>query len=282
MIKPMLAYKVDTKPVDWTNKVYMQPKLDGVRCLIQLNDKGKVHAYSRTGKPWLNIAHILEDLEYFFEIHPDVVLDGELYNHDLRDDFEKIISLVRKQKPTDEQRLEAQKLVQFHCYDYIETVMNQPYSYRMDQLCTSDMYTDSVHYVPTTTVENLDEAKMLHNVHLAQGYEGSILRLDEPYQCKRSYNLQKFKDFHDTEATIVGYEAGKGKFEGLIGKFLMQDDDNNKFGCPIGKGYNFTARKNILNNIHNYMGQRATFTYFQRTKAGSYRHPLFKTLRNYE
>ena len=52
MIKPMLAYKVDAKPIDWTNKVYMQPKLDGVRCLIQLNDKGEVHAYSRTGKPW--------------------------------------------------------------------------------------------------------------------------------------------------------------------------------------------------------------------------------------
>ena len=44
MIKPMLAYKVDSKPVDWTKKVYMQPKLDGVRCLIQLNDKGEVYA----------------------------------------------------------------------------------------------------------------------------------------------------------------------------------------------------------------------------------------------
>ena len=44
----MLAYKVDSKPVDWTKKVYMQPKLDGVRCVIQLNDKGEVYAYSRT------------------------------------------------------------------------------------------------------------------------------------------------------------------------------------------------------------------------------------------
>ena len=159
----MLAYKVDSKPVDWTKKVYMQPKLDGVRCLIQLNDKGEVYAYSRTGKPWLNIAHILEDLEYFFEVHPDVVLDGELYNHDLRDDFEKIISLVRKQKPTDDDRAEAAKLVQFHCYDYVETVMNMPYSYRMDQLCTSDMYTDSVRYVPSYLVNKHEEALDLHH-----------------------------------------------------------------------------------------------------------------------
>ena len=60
------------------------------------------------------------------------------------------------------------------------------------------------------------------------------------------------------------------------------NDNGNKFGCPIGKGYNFKDRKFILDNIHNYIGERATFTYFQRTNAGSYRHPLFKTLRNYE
>jgi DNA ligase-1 len=281
MIKPMLAYKVDAKPVDWTKKVYMQPKLDGVRCLIQLNDKGEVYAYSRTGKPWLNIAHILEDLEYFFEIHPDVILDGELYNHDLRDDFEKIISLVRKQKPTDQQRLEASELVQFHCYDYVETVMNESYSYRKDQLCTSDMYSECVKFVPTTlVVEN--QAQIQHQLNLDEGYEGSILRLDGIYQCKRSYNLQKFKDFHDDEATIIGYVDGKGKREGTLGKFLMQDDDGVEFGCPPGKGYNYKMLANMLTNIHNYIGKRATFTYFERTKAGSYRHPLFKTIRNYE
>jgi DNA ligase-1 len=136
--------------------------------------------------------------------------------------------------------------------------------------------------IKNTVVGSYDEAKMLHNVHLAQGYEGSMLRLNKPYEQKRSYNLQKFKDFSDTEATIIGYEAGKGKFTGLIGKFFMQDDDGNEFGCPIGKGYNFADRKAILDNVHDYIGQRATFTYFQRTQAGSYRHPLFKALRNYE
>ena len=277
----MLAYKVDAKPIDWTNKVYMQPKLDGVRCLIQLNDKGEVYAYSRTGKPWLNIAHILEDLEYFFEIHPDVVLDGELYNHDLRDDFEKIISLVRKQKPTADDRSEAAKLVQFHCYDYVETVMNMPYSYRMDQLCTSDMYSDCVKHVYTTRITQ-DQANIQHQANLDEGYEGSILRLDKPYECKRSYNLQKFKDFHDKEAFIVGYQTGKGKRTGTLGKFLMMDDDGVEFGCPPGKGYNYKDLTNILDNVSDYIGKRATFTYFERTPAGSYRHPMFKTLRNYE
>ena len=127
-----------------------------------------------------------------------------------------------------------------------------------------------------------DQANIQHQANLANGYEGSILRLDKPYELKRSYNLQKFKDFHDTEAFIVGYETGKGKREGTLGKFLMQDDDGIEFGCPPGKGYNYKDLANILNNIHDYIGKRATFTYFERTPAGSYRHPMFKTLRNYE
>ena len=277
----MLAYKVDKKPIDWSEKVYMQPKLDGVRCVIKLGDNNEVQAFSRTGKPWLNIAHITNSLHYFFTQHPDIILDGELYNHDLRDNFNKIISLVRKTKPTASDRIEAGKLVQFHCYDYIETILNKNYSYRMNQLVNSDMYSYCVKYVPTTRVAE-DQAQIQHQLNLDEGYEGSILRLDRPYECKRSYNLQKFKDFHDTEATIIGYVDGKGKRIGTLGKFIMQDDDGVEFGCPPGKGYNYQALTNILNNIHDYIGKRATFTYFERTPAGSYRHPMFKTIRNYE
>ena len=92
----------------------------------------------------------------------------------------------------------------------------------------------------------------------------------------------KFKDFHDAEATIINYEVGKGKREGTLGKFIMEDEDGNVFGCPPGKGYDYDAMATLLENIHDYIGQVATFTYFQRTQAGSYRHPLFKCLRNYE
>ena len=116
--KPMLAYPVSDKPIDYTKPVFMQPKLDGVRCLIQQEfhkDGDKVVAYSRTGKQWLNIDHILQSLKPFFQGNPDVILDGELYNHALRDDFEKIIARVRKQTPTDIDRAESRKLVQFHC-----------------------------------------------------------------------------------------------------------------------------------------------------------------------
>mgnify|MGYP003675881240 CR=1 FL=1 len=288
MIKPMLAYKVGKKAVDWSENVFIQPKLDGVRCVIYLDEQENIRCFSRTGKEFYNLQHIKDSLTDFFKMetefsaNTDVVLDGELYNHDLKDNFEKIISLVRKKKPTDNDRLEAKHLVQFHCYDYIETVMNQPYGYRMNQLVTSDMYSYCVKYVETKLVNNKDSANIIHQYNLNDGYEGSILRLDKPYECKRSYNLQKFKDFQDDEAVIIGYEEGKGKREGTLGKFLMQDDDGIKFGCPPGKGYNYKDLANILNNIHDYIGKLATFTYFERTQYGSYRHPLFKSIRNYE
>ena len=287
--KPMLAYPVSNKPINYEDKIFMQPKLDGVRCIIQRESdfpgqeslaSFSVKAYSRTGKEWKNIDHILFNLRQFFFFNPDVVLDGELYNHDLRDDFNKIISLVRKQKPTDQDRLDAEKMIQFNCYDIIDESLT--FEERNTFIRDNVPRNHCVFHVNTVYAYDDKHAKANHKVNLENGYEGSILRTNDKYACKRSHNLRKFKDFHDAEATIVGYLDGKGKRTGTIGKFIMQDDEGNKFGCPPGKGYNYKDLAVMLNDIHKYIGQRATFTYFERTKANSYRHPLFKALRNYE
>jgi len=278
MIKPMLAHKVNDKKIDFTEPVFIQPKLDGVRCIFT-----KDGAYSRTGKQFHNLQHIELRLKGFFKLNPEVQLDGELYNHALRDDFEQIISLVRKQKPTDEDRLNARKLIQYHVYDYIVPFIG--YEARLKWLMSNKVlwWGNVIMPVETHRVYKYEEAaNMHHDGFLKQGYEGSILRLNGAYEQKRSYNLQKFKDFSDDEATIVGYEAGKGKRTGTLGKFFMMDDNGIKFGCPPGKGYNYKDLANILDNVHDYIGKRATFTYFERTKAGNYRHPLFKCIRDYE
>jgi len=277
--KPMLAYPISKKPIDYSKPVFIQPKLDGVRCLIQHN-AGHIVAYSRTGKVWKNINHILYELIPFFKKHPNIVLDGELYNHDFKDDFESIISMVRKTKPTSIDRLISRENVQFHCYDIVDK--RRKFSTRDNWIKDNLLENYCVKQLRTMQVPDEDHAKWQHKVNLEEGYEGSIVRLDDPYQCKRSHSLVKFKDFQDAEANIVGYDEGKGKRTGTLGKFLMQDDDGNQFGCPPGKGYNYKDLAKMLENVHEYMGQRATFTYFERTKAGSYRHPLFKCIRNYE
>jgi len=279
--KPMLAYPVSDKPIDYTKPVFMQPKLDGVRCLIQQEfhkDGDKVVAYSRTGKKWLNIDHILQSLKPFFAGNPDVILDGELYNHALKDDFEKIISCVRKQKPTAMDRAESRKLVQFHCYDIVDESMtfDKRYKFVFDNLrCSYGIRTVVTHWV-----ESEDEAKVRHQYNLSKGYEGSILRLNDTYQCKRSHSLRKFKDFHDAEAVLVDWVEGKGKRKGTIGKFMAIDADGNEFGMPVMD--NFKKLQTMFKEMQSWVGKEATFTYFERTKANSYRHPLFKTIRDYE
>lgn len=283
--KPMLAHKFDNKRVDWSKPVFIQPKLDGIRCIMKSDG-----CYSRNGKKFMNVQHLYtKTIKELFKQNPLLVLDGELYNHDLRDNFEKIVSLVRKQKPTSDDRKEARKLIQYHVYDYcmavnnklnlLESDMNR-YEKRMHQLVCTDMYGKHIRYVPARGVHSLDKAKEIHNDFLQQGYEGSILRLDGPYKCGRSYDLMKFKDFSDTEAKIVSWVEGKGKRRGTIGKFIAVDSDGIRFGMPVMDKFEYLQKN--FKAMQDWVGKTATFTYFERTRAGSYRHPLFKAIRDYE
>ena len=276
-IKAMLAHKYNEDKADYP--AFIQPKLDGVRCLFTA--KGAV---SRANNQFMNVEHIEQALKPFFAKNPTAILDGELYNHGLKDDFEKIISLVKKRKPTDADRAEAKELVQYHMYDVASMTIATYVDRNLFLLAEPSFRNSSILEVTSTRLAtDFDDAKLYHVMNLKLGYEGSIYRTPSgKYKGTRSWDLMKFKDFHDAEATIIGYEIGKGKREGTLGKFIMQDDDGNKFGCPPGKGYNYKDLANMLENIHDYIGQYATFTYFERTKAGSYRHPHYKTLRNYE
>jgi DNA ligase-1 len=276
-IKAMLAHKYNEDKADYP--AFIQPKLDGVRCLFTA--KG---AFSRANNQFMNVDHIEQALKPFFAKNPTAVLDGELYNHGLKDDFEKIISLVKKKKPTDNDRIEAAELVEYHVYD-VASMTIAGYATRLNYL-NSEVYsklTWPVMHVDAKVAHDTDDAVEFHAKNLKLGYEGSMYRSwSGKYKGTRSWDLMKFKDFHDAEATIIGYEIGKGKREGTLGKFIMQDHEGIEFGCPPGKGYNYKDLANILENIHDYIGQWATFTYFERTKAGSYRHPHYKCLRNYE
>ena len=283
--KPMLAYPVSDKPIDYTKPVFMQPKLDGVRCLIQYERRTQpredvVVAYSRTGKQWLNINHILQSLVPFFQANPNVILDGELYNHALRDDFEKIISCVRKQKPTAIDRAESRRLVQFHCYDIVDETTTFEERYKFVDFNLKDPSIYGVRTVKTIVTPTESQAKVNHARNLDAGFEGSILRTNDVYKCGRSWSLRKFKDFHDAEAVLTDWVEGKGKRKGTIGKFMAIDADGNTFGMPVMD--NFKKLQTMFNEMKTWVGKEATFTYFERTKAGSYRHPLFKAIRNYE
>jgi len=274
--KVMLAHPVGKKEFDKDS--FIQPKLDGVRCYITYHG-----AFSRNHKRFMNAQHILDELRPLFNKYPHIVLDGELYNHKYKDNFNKIISLVRKQSPSDAERNEA-KVIQFHNYDiFMPETPDNSFDYRNQSI--KNLHKEfTLQYCKTVETYNVQSdvtaRLMYYQFTTKQGYEGAILRNNKPYEQKRSYNLQKYKEFHDTEATIIGWVEGQGKRIGTVGKFLARDADGNEFGMPV------MGPQSVLKAMYEiaewYIGKTATFTYFQRTPSGSYRHPLFKSIRNYE
>ena len=274
--KVMLAHPVGKKEFDKDS--FIQPKLDGVRCYITYHG-----AFSRNHKRFMNVQHITDELRPLFNKYPHVVLDGELYNHDYKDNFNKIISLVRKQSPSDAEREEA-KVIQFHNYDmFIPEKEFLSFKYRNEniEILHKEFKLQYCKTVETYEVQNDVTARLMYYQFTnKQGYEGAILRNNKAYEQKRSYNLQKYKEFHDTEATIIGWVEGQGKRTGTIGKFLARDANGIEFGMPV------MDKMPVLTKMYDiaewYIGKKATFTYFQRTPSGSYRHPLFKSVRDYE
>ena len=169
----MLAKEFDPMERRLDIKNFIQPKLDGVRCYIT-----KDGAFSRNHKPFKNCKHITTTLQSFFKDYPDRILDGELYNHKFKNNFNKIISLVKKQKPTQADRFESAMYLQFHCYD--QFIINEPKNYLISFITRSNRIKDykeyykwrSIKTVPTYEVTSDTEIKDYHNEFKDLGYEG--------------------------------------------------------------------------------------------------------------
>ena len=98
VFKPMLAknYSDHCKSV-WPskNKIFSDPKLNGLRCIAKADG-----LWTRNGKKITTCQHIESALAPLFESDPDIIVDGELYNHELRHELNTTLSLVRKTKIT--------------------------------------------------------------------------------------------------------------------------------------------------------------------------------------
>ena len=284
--KPMLAHPV-SKTIDFNELHFIQPKLDGVRCIIT-----KYGAYSRNGKQFHNCKHILTELKPLFNDNPYLILDGELYNHKFKNNFNKIISLVRKQKPTQQDKFEAASYLQFHCYDLFSDYIDPEPANSFANLkfidrtlaitnLKSKYKLKFTHEVDTKVIYSETELNKYHKQNKANGYEGSMLRQNKPYEQKRSYTLQKVKDWSDTEITITDYIEGRGKFKNGLGKFIGVDSNNRIVEVPW-PSLTIQKRKDIWATRGFFMNKKLTFEYFERTPSGAYRFPRAKAFRNYE
>jgi len=214
--KPQLAHDYTKRP---QSSGISQPKLDGIRCIAR-----KDGLYTRAGKAITTCDHIFLALQSFFEENPHVILDGELYNHELKADFNKITSLVRKVKPTQEEQEECFKLVEYHVYDmaWKDSVCDEGFLDRMSFIEDQEFESPIV-IVPTDTCEDQEKLDAKYSQYTEDGYEGQMVRNDTPYENKRSKNLLKRKEFITEEFDVVEVLEGSGNWAGYAKHFVLTD-----------------------------------------------------------
>lgn len=247
-VDPMLAHSYDKQGHKIKYPAYMQPKLDGHRC-IAIIQEDKCTLWSRTRKPITGVPHIAAQLlEAFGPVAATmptgaIILDGELYNHDYREKFEELTSFIRQETPKP-----GHEIVQYWVYDYIVDGLDN--AQRMEILSTLAGYRAenglaySVQFLDTTEVKDEEEMTAVFGVYVDAGFEGGMMRnVAGLYKGKRSYDLQKVKLMQDAEYEIVDITSGKGK---MAGKAM--------FHCVTPEGKEFRVKmKGALDDLVKYL-----------------------------
>lgn len=266
--QPMLAHTYG-RFGGGTFPMFSQPKLDGIRCIATVEG-----LFSRQGKPILSCPHIIEALAPLFANDPDLVLDGELYNHDLKADFEQVTSLVKKAYPTPE----TARVIQYHVYDVPSHGggFNQRIAVAQGLLKFID---PCIKLVITRLAFDEEALDADYAEFLEMGYEGQMLRQpDVGYEQKRSNSLLKRKEFLDGEFPISRIIEGEGNWAGyakavefiLPGDIRTEDGSRPKAGI---KGSQTFARQ-LLADADLWPGKLTTIRFQNLSARGIPRFPI--------
>jgi DNA ligase-1 len=280
--KPMLAETWNPNStvnhkINITFPCYVQPKLDGIRCLSYLDNQKKIVNQSRQLKYFNNLEHINNELKCIFDTYPDIVLDGELYNHNI--DFNEIAGIVKTEKIDHAKILN----IEYHIYDcFLQDNLDVFFTQRVQLLKNikklgSFLY---VKFVSTFIVKSIDDVLSQHNQFIVDKYEGTILRnFDSKYEFHRTKHLQKYKNFEEKEFQIVGYKQGEGHDDGAVIWKCKTDSDQFFDVRPVGS---VKQRMDWFNSASDFIGKMLTVTYQNLSEIGIPRFPVGKTVRDYE
>lgn len=271
--KPMLA----TKWADLASKitethVHMQPKLDGMRCIAT-----SAGLWSREGKPIFGAPHVFDALKPLFDADPSLIIDGELYNHDLRDDFNKIVSCAKKQKPTPAELDISRQNLQYWVYDLASAKGH--FEQRFEQLQKITAGIDHI-VVTDTILVAVDLVDKHASEWIELGYEGAMVRLRGDYENKRSKRLIKWKEMQDEEFEILDIQEGDGNRAGMAARVILRLGADDTFSAGLIGNVNYC--KQLLAEKDKHIGKRGTVVFQNYTPDGVPRFPKFKTVRNYE
>jgi len=269
-ILPMLAHDFHKRGKDIKFPCYVQPKLDGVRCIYR---NGVLT--SRQGKVFPDMEHIVNDLK-----DVELVLDGELYSDTLN--FQQFVGLVRKKKHNAAEKVLLQQ-VKYWVYDCVN---EKPFEERHATL--REMFVNHVHLYPfvyrltTEECKTKAELKGFHDRFVAEGSEGLIIRNAAGlYQlAARSKDLQKYKEFMDDEFVVTGYTDGEGSEKGLV-IWICETTDKKTFhvrprGTHEERGALFDKYAD------DFVGKKLTVRYQELTDDGIPRFPVGIAFRDYE
>jgi len=268
-IEPMLAklYKDYSDKIDFSKGEYiLQCKFNGMRCVAT-----KSGLFTRKGEKYLSCPHIEKSLNSFFEKYPDAVLDGELFNNDLRQQLNEISKLIRRTVNISQNDLErSEKLVRYYVYDGYDFGISKDCCYKERKKWIDTNIVNSYKYIMPVKDFNINSESDLdkhYSSFIDDGHEGVMLRyVNMGYEHKRSKNLLKVKPEDSEEAIIVDIKEGTGNWSGT-GKTITLDWNGKVFDASFKGSYEEAVE--FLRNRKKWLGQNVEFLYNGLTGKGT-------------
>ena len=291
-VLPMLALKYTERSHDIIWPAYIQPKLNGMRCMAHMTPSG-IEMLSRMGKPIAFSHHIKDELDRLFKYvftltnsESDFYLDGELFKHGML--LQDIVRATRKQSGETDRSEEAG--IEYHIYDCFKLdspgeVANWTFENRHkfieDILVNNKPSYKHIKPVLTEFVVTPSQALTSYSTHIQNGFEGGMLRnaMSEYKMGHRSADLQKMKQFLDAEYMITGYFEGKGSEAGCV-NWTCITPEGREFGVrPRGT---FEERQQLWIDRDKYIGKYLTVMYQEKTKDNIPHICVGVSIRDYE
>ena len=270
---PMLAHRYNEKKGDIKFPCFVQPKLDGVRCVVVGNK-----LYSRNGNRFPVLPHIENELKLYNK--NNLILDGELFTDDIN--FEKIVGLVKKYKKSEEDEKNSLKIY-LNVFDYIDSKL--PFNKRLINLNQFFEKNKNMKYIKQVKTEECPQEKNIEEFlekYTKEKYEGLIIRNKSGLyeENTRSVHLQKLKKFIDEEFEIIDYTTpDQGKEVGCV-IWICRTKEGKQFSVrPSG---NYQERKKLYREAKKYIGKMLTVRYQELTNGHVPRFPVGVTIRDYE
>ena len=268
--------KVNFIEDDW----YLSRKLDGVRCLAIFNEWGEVSLYSRSGKPFLTLDKVKEELQGL-DLQ-NVVMDGEIciVDENGNEDFQSIIKEIKRKDHTIEQPL-FQVFDLITAEDFANKVSKESLYLRLQtlEMILGNPNSKHVKYLKQYLTTGEDMVKEQMAIAAKEGWEGLMLRKDDVYKGKRSQDILKVKKMFDAEYTVVGIENainrvivdGKEVEEMMLKNVIIEHKGNR---VQVGSGFSLEQKRNFFENPNKILNKTITVQYFEETTNQEGEHSL--------